>query len=245
LDDKSGLLGRRAACTLGLALLASATGACGLGGERFPRYRYRLTVEVDTPEGVRRGGSVIEVDLGRTGARSLPVGKALQYDIHGEAVTVDLGTRGTMFALLESSDSKDWAFWNMFSLLPPQRAVKDYHAEQVERMLAITGTHDLPRWNMVGPHRFDNYPMLVRFADIDDPKTVQRVDPGNMAATFGPGVRLRRITLERTTDPRGPDQIEERLKWLKGQHGSLDPVGRFRPKNPEKDVTEAAFKRDF
>lgn len=39
--------------------------ACSSGGEadaqQAPDYRYRLTVEVDTPEGVKAGRSVIEV----------------------------------------------------------------------------------------------------------------------------------------------------------------------------------------
>lgn len=247
MGDTTYLLSRRAACILGLAALAPTTAACGLFGERFPSYRYRLTVEVDTPEGVKRGSSVIEVDLGRTGAKSLPVGNVLKWDIHGEAVVVDLGARGTMFALLESPDSRDWAFWNMFSLLPPRDSgsSKDGQVEQIERMLAITGRRQLPRWDVAGGQRFDNYPLLVRFANLDDPKSVQRIDPDNMAASYGPGVRLRGITVERTTDPRGPNLILERLKWLKSHRGSLDYVGRFRPENPEKDVTEAAFKRDF
>jgi hypothetical protein len=243
------LLRRRTACILALALLVPATGACGLAGERFPSYRYRLTVEVDTPDGVKRGSSVIGVDLRRSSPDSLPMGRVLQWRIQGEAVVVDLGTRGTMFALLESSNSKGWVFWNMFSLLPPRsgksNSSKDGQAQQIERMLAITGRHQLPRWDVAGGQRADNYPLLVRFADPDDPKSVQRIDPENMAASYGPGVRLRSITVERTTDPPGPNIILQRLKWLKNHRGSLDFVGRFRPENPEKDVTEAAFKRDF
>ena len=31
-------------------------------------------------------------------------------------------------------------------------------------------------------------PLLVRFRDINDPTTVERVDPNDLAASFGPGV---------------------------------------------------------
>jgi hypothetical protein len=41
----------------------------------------------------------------------------------------------------------------------------------------------------------------VRFKDEKDPKTVEAVDPANLAASFGDGVRLKRVTIETTTDP--------------------------------------------
>jgi hypothetical protein len=55
--------------------------------------------------------------------------------------------------------------------------------------------------------------MLVTFTDIDDPKSVQRVDPANLAASFGPGIRLKRITVE-VTDDDVTTGIEKRLRWL-------------------------------
>ena len=58
-----------------------------------------------------------------------------------------------------------------------------------------------------------DYPMLVTFTDIDDPKSVQRVDPANLAASFGPGIRLKRITVE-VTDDDVTTGIEKRLRWL-------------------------------
>jgi hypothetical protein len=52
---------------------------------------------------------------------------------------------------------------------------------------------------------------------------VQRVDPANLAASFGPGIRLKRITVE-VTDDDVTTGIEKRLRWL-GDHPepSLDP----------------------
>jgi hypothetical protein len=54
--------------------------------------------------------------------------------------------------------------------------------------------------------------MLVRFGDIADPKTVAKVDPDDLAASFGKGVTLRRITVERTKD-KVTTGIEKRLGW--------------------------------
>ena len=40
--------------------------------------------------------------------------------------------------------------------------------------------------------------MLVTFDDIAKPETVRRVDPADLAAVFGEGVRLKAVTLEIT-----------------------------------------------
>jgi hypothetical protein len=70
----------------------------------------------------------------------------------------------------------------------------------------------------------DLFPMLVRFRDISDPLSVEKVDPANLSATLGPGVTLRRATIEITDDP-VTTGIEERLPWLKElekRGGALD-----------------------
>jgi hypothetical protein len=84
--------------------------------------------------------------------------------------------------------------------------------------------------------------MLVTFTDITDPKSVQRVDPANLAASFGPGVKLKRIVVE-TTSERVTTGIQKRLGWLEGHQGSLDFTGRLHPDNPEKDITNKAFQQ--
>ena len=42
----------------------------------------------------------------------------------------------------------------------------------------------------------DRLPRLVTFRDTADPTSVERVDPDDLASTFGPGVRLESVTLE-------------------------------------------------
>ena len=55
--------------------------------------------------------------------------------------------------------------------------------------------------------------MLVTFGDLSDPTSVAEVDPDDLAATFGEGVRLKRITVQLTDDP-VTTGIEKRLAWL-------------------------------
>jgi hypothetical protein len=71
--------------------------------------------------------------------------------------------------------------------------------------------------NVPVPVPLDGLPLLVTFADITDPTTVQRVDPENLAASFGPGVRLKAVTLEITEEPVTVGKVVEVLGWL-GPH---------------------------
>jgi hypothetical protein len=61
--------------------------------------------------------------------------------------------------------------------------------------------------------RPEDYPTLVHFRDIRDPKTVALVDPGDLARSFGAGVKLRRIVLTITDKPVTTGNAK-RLKWL-------------------------------
>ena len=59
----------------------------------------------------------------------------------------------------------------------------------------------------------DGLPILVTFGDITDPTSVQRVDPTDLAASFGPSVDLKAVTLEITDEPVTMGQIERLPFW--------------------------------
>jgi hypothetical protein len=65
----------------------------------FPDYvhRYRLAIEVDTPDGLKRAANIIEVK--RKDVRFTSMGK-YSFDVHGEAVFLDLGNGRNVIALL-------------------------------------------------------------------------------------------------------------------------------------------------
>jgi hypothetical protein len=64
-------------------------------------------------------------------------------------------------------------------------------------------------------------PMLARLRNPLDPATAERVDPSNLAATFGSGVRLVRVTAQITDDPLAPPMIENKLPWIPTLQGSI------------------------
>lgn len=186
-----------------LALLAAlALTACNpfAGSETF---RYRLTVEVETPEGLKTGSSVIEVSVTQTGKNSLatPEARGIRFKQRGEAVAVDLPGGRTLFALLDRADGIAQAALN-----PPRyrHDVEYGYVKSIRDMKDIEAAGLVPR---------AAYPMLVTFTDIADPASVERVDPGDLAASFGPGVSLKRITVEVTDEP-VTTGIEKRLGWL-------------------------------
>lgn len=64
-----------------------------------------------------------------------------------------------------------------------------------------------------GAMRRDGRPMLVTFGDEADPMSIEKVDPQNLAANFGEGVSLKRITVQATDAP-VTTGIEKRLEWM-------------------------------
>ena len=101
----------------GAVCLMALPAGCSLI-DRTPDYRYRLTVEVDTPQGLRTGSSVIEVQTSVAGEYSIPSPGAVSHRVRGEAVAVDLPGGQTLFALLRSDNDIDWASRVMFMLAP-------------------------------------------------------------------------------------------------------------------------------
>lgn len=197
----------------GLAALCFVLAACSITDDT-PTYRYRLTVEVDTPAGLRTGSSVIEVDTQVAGKYSIPVPGRVTNRVRGEAVSVDLGEGRVLFALLRSEADTDWAGRVMYRLSPQytgENALRDAH----RNMLRHRSEKTVPRY-FSRRDRMEQrlaYPMLVTFGDLDDPTSVERVDPDDLASTFGDGFSLERITVQITADP-VTSGIEERLGWM-------------------------------
>lgn len=202
-----------------LALAALLLPGCAFAEDKAPDYRYRLTVEVETPEGLKTGSSVIEVRQTLVRAGSVPANQAVERRVRGEAAAVDLPGGKTLFALLRSDNDPDWAS-RVYVLLAPQEN-KPFE-DALDDVLEIKGERTLPRtWpaDLWIPER-SAYPMLVTFGDPADPTSVAKVDPDDLAASFGEGVSLKRITVE-LTDDAVTAGIEERLGWLPDVRGAL------------------------
>jgi len=211
----------------GGAMLALA--ACGQGAPAdlthyYTPYRYRLIATVETPEGVRTGSSVIEVKWAPH-----------KYKVKGEAAAVDLPGGQTLFVLLRSAANPDWDAYAFEStgVFSTGKAPLATSEEDLWRGIAADrGTYPVNRRRVTAIEDSDNYPYMVRFRDPADPKSVEQVDPDNLAKTFGPGYRLKSLTIQMTGDPVSTG-IENRLPWLnKMEHHDYNIDGPFDKKYP-------------
>lgn len=191
------------------SLMLALVAACGV--QDYSEYRFRMTVEVDTPEGLRTGSSVYQVSAWNTGSM-LPDASKRGWNVQGDAVAVDLPNGQMLFALLKTSAIHgDLAGLSMTALDP------SFNNDVVESAARLAQRKDVREFARVEPKE---YPMLVRFRDIADPKTVELVEPDSLSAVFGDGYGLRRITIA-ITDDEVATGIKTRLAWLADHTGTL------------------------
>jgi|AntRauTorcE11897_2_1112592.scaffolds.fasta_scaffold02754_1 hypothetical protein len=85
---------------MAVAMLMPVT-ACTFAGGSNGGYHYKVIVSVETPEGIVTGSAVREVSFS-DGIRLSESGPSIRPK--GEAVVVDLGDRGVLFALTSFDD---------------------------------------------------------------------------------------------------------------------------------------------
>ncbi len=190
---------------LGIALCSAALIGCS--GSPI-QMRYRLAVELETPQGLRRGSSVVEVT--KVEGSGIP-DTAVRSSFRGEAVALEL-PGGTLFALLSSMEDADYgADLPTRVILPrtPKTVPRQSWRERVLLVQATKGVIDVPE---------RLWPMFVTFADIREPTSVRRVYPEIMAPEFGQGYRIRRVTIE-MTDAEITVGIRRLLPWLDAYAG--------------------------
>lgn len=180
-----------------IAVLAVCLSGCDFFGFNSWEWRQRLVLEVETPNGLVSGGSVVAVKAGTT-PKWLPGEGAggMGSKTEGEASFVEVAPGRHLFALL--GNERELALTIFF----PESALSTF--ERAERLETLREIRELPR---------ERYPLLVTFTNIADPKTAKRVDPNDLATAFGPGVSLKRITLEITNDKVTEGRVEAAIGW--------------------------------
>jgi len=193
-----------------LCVLVMALGLSGCG--RQWSWHEKITVEVETPEGPKTASSVIRKTFVHEDSWfSPPEARGASQFVSGEAVVLEVAPGKYLFALLKGLPSPFEVFF------PGEKPL-----EVASRMELLRESRTLPG---------DLYPLLVTFTDIDDPTTVQRVDPYALAAMFGPGYALTAITLGITDEKKTEDRIESALpieffrRWAIIKNKALDEGG--------------------
>jgi hypothetical protein len=144
-----------------------------------PGHKYRLTIEVETPEGVKSGSGVVSVHPDRGYSRGG------HTRTKGDAVFVDLGGGKNLLALLAHIDKTvDLDGMNYVALRAYKAAGQNVSFNEMNRMTgAVPVTGAL-------------VPVLVTFADLSDPGSARTVLPDDPEAALGKGFRLHGVWAE-------------------------------------------------
>ncbi|MBB4392127.1 hypothetical protein [Bradyrhizobium sp. ERR14] len=150
-----------------------------------PGHKFRLTVEVTTPDGIKTGSGVLAVVPDRN------YNRGGRTTTRGEAVFVDLGQAGAkgknLVALLAHRQDAKLDFDDINYV-----ALRAYGAARGNRV----SFNDIHRQTGVVPVQGDLVPVLVSFGDPKDPKTARLVAADHAEAVLGEGYAIRGLTVE-------------------------------------------------
>jgi hypothetical protein len=173
--------------------------------------RYRLTVEVRDGDQIKTGSSVVEASY-TIQPDWIWAGPNTYVRIVGYAPTVDLGEKGLLFLTfsnvartpaqqVEYNGQVSCGFDDMgclpFAAYHKPGVNRDFSQRKaaLNELLRQSGPRDVP---------FAVLPELVRFRDVNDPHTLVRLSPYDLATDLGVDVELKRVVLQLTDDPVTP-----------------------------------------
>ena len=158
-------------------------------------YRYRMTVEVETPQGVRSSSNVIEARWldDRYTWWQPPDARNLRMEAIGDAVFVDLGQGRHVVATLAlgPNEGEDRG---IETIVPDSLGISWFGDFEVLRAAVETALVN----KTLGVVPRASLPQLVTFADVNDPSSgrVLHPDSSDFASTFGAGYAFRRVTIQ-------------------------------------------------
>lgn len=194
--------------------------------EQYPAetWRYKMTVSVETPEGVKTGSAVREV-TGISGPKLLPEAPSGGARVKGEAVVVDLGKRGILFALMRSKlFNVDYAYDIVFEAFPFRGAltpagIRYYHSlkssekivlhpaqyPEFAKLIVDNGQLTMARvldFNLCEDKTDDG--KCLQFASVVNMKESDKeyyVTEDRFEELYGKGVKIKEVTIEMTDEP--------------------------------------------
>jgi len=173
-----------------LGVISKWAGLLGLlallvGGDQIrinrPDHKYRLTVEVTTPAGIKTGSAILAVVPDRNYNRS---GRTTT---RGEAVFVDLGQGKNIVVLLAHQQGAKLDLDDINYV-----ALRAYGAARGSRV----SFKDMSRQTGIVPVQGELIPVLVSFGDLRDPNTARLVASDKAEAILGEGYAIRGFSAE-------------------------------------------------
>ncbi|EJZ23111.1 hypothetical protein RCCGEPOP_01299, partial [Rhizobium sp. Pop5] len=220
---------RRHAAILAVLLQPALLGGCDAFGFHSWRWNQKIIVVVETPTGRRVGESVQSVGWSESPswARLGDSGGGFSSDLAGEAVVVELAPSRYIFVLPKIYDglASEQVFRPPLSRSGNAASLREEIRAQNDHLERLRQTRDVPR---------SSYPALVTFSDLSDPATAQKVDLGNLEASFGSGYRLVSIKLAITDEAKTEGIVERVLgqgffeEWARKRQAAFTSSGPFK-----------------
>lgn len=168
-------------------------------------YRYKLTLTLETPNGVKSASNVVEV-------KYIDLSRSFYQSVRGQALYLDLGPGlRPLIALLTARDPrfsgderKIWRSFNPTLAIAKAYGVVTKNAGGIRAFMKLRGARQMDRSDL---------PTLVTLYNQDDPATVTLVDPFNLEGTLGVGVSFKSVQIELTDEPISTG-LEKRLPWI-------------------------------
>jgi len=168
-------------------------------------HHFRLTVEIETPEGIKSASSVLKAVYVES-PKWVPQNTSLSTGLHGEAVFVDLGGGKNIVALLALGANGEQS-------MEPNLAARALRGEGPEKMLPSFWYRDAPHWTGAAELTGELVPTFATFDDPTKPETVRVIVPSEFERMLGAGYRFKRVWVEMTDD--GVTSHSSRtLSWL-------------------------------
>lgn len=183
----------------------------GCGSSDGETIRYRMRVEVETPQGTKVGSSVREVKY-YTPPNIPSLGESRPgVQLVGEAVRIDLPDGQALFALLTGADGNvDYGARLLQYAFPAYWFDKKYwpDGQHPDNQLILEELKRIKASVKIWPNPPKQYlrginvlPKLAYFKNKDDLKSIEIINIDDLASGFSKPFRLKQITVEVTNDP--------------------------------------------
>lgn len=215
-----------------------------VGGDQIrlnrPDHKYRLTIEIETPQGLKSASHVIAVHPNRSYAGTGSAGTRIK----GDALAVDVGNgKGIVVLLAHGGQPLDLEAINYLDL----------------RALNVLGQRiqfrELKSLTASAPVTEGRTPVILAFADMANPASARAVEPDQFESVVGAGVRLRGMKVE--TLPPGwwpidfggalgqpvTRDIDVTLPWWRSADASAAALQAANLKLPDGIAASEAFRR--
>ncbi len=164
-------------------------------------WNQKLTLTISTPKGE---ASSFAVQSCRAKVGKVPLagpGVSAGVGCMGEAVALEVDPGRYLFVLLQED-----TYGLAARVFDAQ--LKGTESDSYARYSTLENIRD------VGPVPPKNYPLMVTFDDVNNPKSVKKIDPANLAAAFGAGYLFGGLKLEITDEPMTKGAIQQVLHWI-------------------------------